>query len=61
MRAADRPRLGAIAAQLGLPLTVIGRMTAGKAVRALRPDGREFVPGVAGYQHFAAAAKGRGA
>ena len=45
-------RLGALAAELGLVLAVIGRIT-DSGLRVLQPDGAPFAPGRAGYQHFA--------
>jgi len=41
------------AAAAGVPLTVIGRIVAGRGVAAFRPDGSRHVPARAGYQHFA--------
>jgi thiamine-monophosphate kinase len=45
------PDLAAAAARLDLPLTAIGEMRPGSGISWLL-DGREYVPGVAGYDHF---------
>jgi thiamine-monophosphate kinase len=47
-------RVEGLAAELGLALTTIGRITAKRGLRVLQPDGEPFIPGRAGYQHFAA-------
>ena len=41
-----------LAAELGLPLSVIGRMVEGDGIRCFTPDGHELDMDVAGYQHF---------
>ena len=46
-------RLDGLAADLGLALTVIGRITAERGLRVLQPGGEAFIPDRAGYQHFA--------
>jgi thiamine-monophosphate kinase len=38
--------------RLDLPLTVIGRMTAGGGVRVVGADGSEIALDSAGYRHF---------
>jgi thiamine-monophosphate kinase len=49
------PAVAALAGTLGLPLSVIGRITAGDALVVRRPGGEPFVPERSGYQHFSAA------
>ncbi len=49
---AETAALEQISAQLGLELSVIGRMVEGDGVRCVTPDGEEFEMDVAGYQHF---------
>jgi len=44
--------VGALAAELALPLTRIGRMTEGGAVRVLDADGRPLDVAVTGWTHF---------
>ena len=46
-------RLAALAGELGLALTVIGRITAAGGLRVVQADGAPFIPERAGYQHFA--------
>lgn len=45
-------KLGDIAGDLDLPLTVIGRVRAGSGIRCLARDGTIFESGPAGYDHF---------
>jgi thiamine-monophosphate kinase len=44
--------LAALGRDLGLPLTRIGRITAGAGVRLLGPDGAEIDTGAGGWTHF---------
>lgn len=46
------PHLAALAQELTLPLTAIGRIEAGQGVRVLDRIGREITVPVAGYEHF---------
>ncbi|MEJ2402201.1 MAG: thiamine-phosphate kinase [Xanthomonadales bacterium] len=54
----DERRLSVLAAELGLALTVIGRVTTGGDLRVLQPGGETFVPDRVGYQHFSGAPVG---
>ncbi|SKA19848.1 thiamine-phosphate kinase [Novilysobacter spongiicola] len=45
-------RIETIAADAGVPITRIGRIVPGDRVRALQPDGQDWVPPRTGYTHF---------
>jgi thiamine-monophosphate kinase len=45
-------RLAALAAELGLPITAIGRIESGNGVRLLDQAGREVAIASGGYRHF---------
>lgn len=44
--------LAALAAELALPLTCIGRIVAGPGLKVIAADGDEFLPVKRGYNHF---------
>jgi len=46
------PRLEQQRARLGCPITCVGRITAGRRLRVLGPDGREMPIAATGYDHF---------
>lgn len=50
--AARQQTIAAIAQQLQLPLTKIGRIVVGDGVRAIDDNGREFQGSVRGFDHF---------
>jgi thiamine-monophosphate kinase len=48
-----RDEIARIAVETDTPITRIGRIVAGQGTRALRSDGREWLPPSAGFVHFA--------
>lgn len=48
-----RDEIARIAVETDTPITRIGRILAGQGTRALRSDGREWLPPSAGFVHFA--------
>ncbi len=44
--------ISALAAQLGLPLAIVGRIEPGNGVRLVDPEGRAIPVEAAGYRHF---------
>ena len=48
----ERERILALASQLDLPMTRIGRIVEGETVQALRRDGQPWQPVRRGYDHF---------
>jgi thiamine-monophosphate kinase len=49
---AAEPRLAALSAELGLPLTAIGRIESGAGVRLVDREGRQVAVESGGYRHF---------
>jgi thiamine-monophosphate kinase len=49
---AAEPALAALAAETGVPLTRIGRVTPGEGVSLLDEEGRAIEAGAGGYRHF---------
>ncbi len=49
---ADRPAIENLSRELGLPLTVIGRITTGEGVRVVDAEGRELPLDSPGWRHF---------
>lgn len=45
-------RFAALASELGVPITAIGRIEAGQGVRVVDRNGNEITVKVAGYEHF---------
>ena len=49
---AKKDLLDKLSGEVGIPLTVIGKMTAGEGVRVFREDGTEITLQTRGWQHF---------